>query len=301
MYPPVAKHPGLLIRLKIAKLVIEYKTDLALLQSGFESYSEFLCTDQPDVSIQVRSGKPPRLSTWQLVFEAGGTWKIHRKPGVWAFSMYSPIFPDGWYQTLLLDEEMKRGILYIPVSPVNLNWTDVINSALEKLMVLFLTQKRWGIMVHASAVIDGPVGRLFCGTSGDGKSTTARLWQTVPGVRVLSDERVVLRKIEDRFWMFGTPWHSDARQVSAEGAPLDQLFILNHATQNQAELLTPAQALTQMLVRTFPPYWDPGGMEFTLDFLSDLCQAVPCRALGFTPLPAVIDFVRCLELAPSTP
>jgi hypothetical protein len=32
----------------------------------------------------------------------------------------------------------------------------------------------------------------------------ARLWKDVPGVTVLSDDRIILRKMDGRIWMFGT-------------------------------------------------------------------------------------------------
>ena len=52
-----------------------------------------------------------------------------------------------------------------------------------------------GLEVHAVGIVD-EIGRghLFLGHSGAGKSTTARLWLEQPEIRILSDDRIVLRR-----------------------------------------------------------------------------------------------------------
>jgi hypothetical protein len=52
------------------------------------------------------------------------------------------------------------------------------------------------------------------------------------------------------------------------------------------------EAATRLLVCCFPPFHDPEGMTFVMDFLSQITAEIPCYELGFVPEPSVIDFIR---------
>jgi hypothetical protein len=133
--------------------------------------------------------------------------------------------------------------------------------------------------------------------SGAGKSTMADLWAGRTGANVLSDDRVIVRRNNGGFWMYGTPWHGDAQMASPDGAPLKQIFTIRHSSRNRSVPLGTADAASKLLARSFPTFWDADGMAFTVDFLGQLAQSVPCNELGFVPSPDIVDFVRC-ESAP---
>ena len=167
----------------------------------------------------------------------------------------------------------------------------------EILTACFLARRR-GLLFHACGISQEPrPGLMFAGVSGAGKSTTAGIWQQVEGATLLSDERVAVRKQDGRYWLYGTPWHG-AGQVSIPGVtPLGQVFILQHASRNQARRLAPAEAVSLLLVRAYLPFWDAQGMAFTLEFLDELCQSLPVYELGFVPDASMVEFVRCLSVA----
>ncbi len=110
-------------------------------------------------------------------------------------------------------------------------------------------------MLHSCAVIDRGNGILFAGVSTAGKSTTARLWGRLSDARVLNDDHTIVRKINDEFCVYGTPWHGIAGTALAEDAPLKKIFILKHAPTNQAVRLPPAQAAAMLLVCAFASLW----------------------------------------------
>lgn len=261
-------------------------------------YQFFETVHPPDLTITLQYGNLPDLTNWQLVFVSGNVWQLHRNHEQWAFSQFSPVFAEGRYQTLVVDLKLTHGTLFTLPSHNQTSACLTVNSLLSKFMVFLLAQRRHGLMLHACAISDHGIGRLFCGISGAGKSTLARLWQNQPGVEVLSDDRVILIHQDGQFWIYGTPWPGDAGAASPRGAPLEQVFILEHAPQHTAIPLSPRQCASEVLVRSFPPFWDPAGMDFTLGLLSTLAQSVPCYRLGFRPQPDVLDYVRCLQ--PST-
>jgi hypothetical protein len=147
------------------------------------------------------------------------------------------------------------------------------------------------VLIHACGVDDGGRGYLFVGQSGHGKTTMARLWG--PGATILSDDRIIVRRRDDRYVIFGTPWHGELDAAAAQEVPLDKVFVLRHAEASRAEPITGAAAAAILLARCFPPFWDRTGMSFTLDWLGRLVSEVPCYDLGFVPEPAVCDLVRC--------
>ena len=132
-----------------------------------------------------------------------------------------------------------------------------------------------GVEIHACAVRDvNGAGYLFAGHSGAGKSTIARLWRRQPGVTVLSDDRVILRREGDRIWMYGTPWHGDEPLSSPASAPLTHGFFLHHASRNLASPVGQARAASSLFACSFPPFYSASGLEFTL------CGAVHLRLEG---------------------
>jgi len=112
----------------------------------------------------------------------------------------------------------------------------------------------------------------------------------------LSDERVALRQQNGKYDLCGTPWHSRVEDSSSpEKVPLERIFILEHAPQNQVRRLRPAEAVAALAARAFLPFWDANLMALGLEFLDEITQSIPCYALRFVPDASVIDFIQCLN------
>jgi len=77
-------------------------------------------------------------------------------------------------------------------------------------------------------------------------------------------------------------------------APLERIFVIQHAEENQATALSPMEAVSRLLVASFPPFWDAEGMGFAVEFLTRLVDTVPCYQLGFSPDEDVVAFIRCI-------
>jgi hypothetical protein len=163
----------------------------------------------------------------------------------------------------------------------------------ELLMINFLARGR-GVIFHACGVVDEGRGLMFVGVSGAGKSTFAELWRQRQ-VTLLSDDRIIVRRPEGQFRMYGTPWHGVAYICSPESAPLERIYFIEKAPRNYVKELSPVEVATRLLVRCFPPFYDGEGLAFTLEFLSRIAEEIPCSELGFVPDVSAIDFVRGLK------
>jgi hypothetical protein len=191
----------------------------------------------------------------------------------------------------VLEPDFRSGDIYIrahePASFLN----PLIYPLNEILMVNLLSLGRGG-MFHACGIKDNGQGILFVGASGAGKSTLANLWKKEKDVTILSDDRIIIRRKDGKFWAYGTPWHGDAKVCSPERAPLEKIFFLQHAKVSKVERIEGIDAASKLLVCSFPTFWDKKGMEFTLGFIDELTREVPCYELGFVPNKTVIDFVK---------
>jgi len=256
-----------------------------------ESYQDFLCTEEPEVTIHIRYHGMPQihLKDEDMVFDSGSLWSLYRADGRNIFVLKSPVSGSFPYCIAVFDSDLRRGEVYSSITEHN----PLEYPLSEVLMMCLLAQGR-GLMAHACGIDDGGRGYLFAGNSTDGKTTMARLWREE--ARILNDDRIVLRQRDGRFWMYGTPWHGDYSGVSPQGVPLEKIFFLRHADANSIHRLGGDAATASMLLtRSFPPLWDAAGMLFTLDFCSQLVGNVPCYELGFSIGESVAEFIRCVN------
>jgi hypothetical protein len=150
-----------------------------------------------------------------------------------------------------------------------------------------------GVEVHALGLADQDGrGYLFLGHSGAGKSTTARLWKAEPGVKLLSDDRIILRKQDGKFWMYGTPWHGDAGVASDASAPLSSVFLLEQAPKNQILPVAPGKAAAELFARSFVPHYLKAGIQFSLSFFDQLARSIPCSIFRFAPTGSAVEAIR---------
>ena len=135
-------------------------------------------------------------------------------------------------------------------------------------------------------------GHLFAGQSGAGKTTMAKLWQQEEEVVILSDDRIILRNIEGKLWMYGTPWHGEAGLAHPARARLTRIYFLRHGQKNEIVSQRAAEAVGRLFAHSFPPFYSLAGLDFTLGFFEEVVTAVPCDELRFLPDQRVIEFIR---------
>ncbi|MFH0812090.1 MAG: hypothetical protein V2A69_04525 [Pseudomonadota bacterium] len=284
------------VKIGIAGVVISVVPEGAFPGFGFDdAYRSFITEDEPEVILRLHYGElVDDYDLGEKIFDSDSTWSFHRRNGKYVlricyFSENST--PD---RIAILEPDFRRGEVYISNrsnEPITLN--PLLYPFAELLMINLLSLDR-GTLIHACGISDGSQGILFVGTSGAGKSTLAHFWKDRKDVTVLSDDRIIIRKMDGQFWMYGTPWHGDAKACSPERAPLEKIFFLKHAEKNEIKKMTPMEATSRLMVCSFPTFWDKIGMEFTLGFIDELTREVPCYELGFVPDESVLDLVKSI-------
>jgi hypothetical protein len=227
-------------------------------------------------------------------FCSGGLWSAYTSETGTKFYFSSPAVGNVPYKAAWFDPSFERGhvVLNRALFPKS-STVFPLEYPLDELVMMHRLALGEGVEVHALGLADHDgSGYLFLGHSGAGKSTTARLWMARPGVHLLSDDRIILRKHDGKFWMYGTPWHGDAGVASPERSQLSAIFLLEQAPANDVTPVAPAKAAAELFARAFVPHYLQTGIQFSLDFLDQLTRSVPCSILRFTPTPGAVEAVR---------
>lgn len=227
-------------------------------------------------------------------FDSGGLWSAYVSSTGTQFYFSSPAVSSRPYKAAWFDTSFERGHVVLNRSAFPADGPIyAFEYPLDELVMMHRLALGEGVEVHALGLADQDgSGYLFLGHSGAGKSTTARLWMDQPGVQLLSDDRIIIRKHSDRFWMYGTPWHGDAGVASPDRAPLSAVYMLEQAPANGLSPLSQSSAAAELFARAFVPHYLKGGIQFTLNFLDQLTRSVPCSVLRFTPSPSAVEAVR---------
>ena len=204
---------------------------------------------------------------------------------------------SGGYQ-VLLNKDLKKGEIFI-INPEINNWeiSDICHGFLQILLIHYLAKYKLGIIIHSAGIKDGKNGYLFAGKSRAGKSTTSRIWDKNAKIQVLNDDRVIIRKENNRFFTYPTPWHgdfSDYLKISLGKAELKSLFFIYHSKKNIAEKLSLKDNFNLFFQAVFPSFLDKDCLQSTSEILLDIILSVPCYKFGFKNDKRIIGYVRNL-------
>lgn len=143
-----------------------------------------------------------------------------------------------------------------------------------------------GMMLHASAVALDGWAYLFSGPCGRGKSTHTRQWQAAFGPRasVFNDDKPALRRLDGKWYAYGTPWCGKDGINKNEKWPLAGICFLEQAQENRIRRLSPAEAIPLVLEQTLRRL-QPKSMERLLTLLDQLLREVPVYLLENRPEP----------------
>ena len=137
-----------------------------------------------------------------------------------------------------------------------------------------------GMLLHASAVEYKNRAYLFSANSGIGKSTHTHLWlKYVKGTEILNDDKPAIRRIDNDFFAFGTPFSGKTDETKTTGAKIAAITFIERSTENKIIKLSSAEALPLIMGQTVRPSTSREHMEILLGFLDGLLKSVPIYKL----------------------
>jgi len=264
-----------------------------------------------DVDIRVEWRRELFRAQERQLFDSGSVWKLYECEQGFQFDFSSSSFGQQPYKRLVVDQQFRSAVLRMSKKSFDrcCGIADPMDYPLDELLIMHRLTQEKAIELHGCGIVpaDG-AGNLFIGHSGAGKSTTTRLWTEFEDVEILSDDRIIVRLDEPapaqddrtnapeyrKISMYGTPWHGEARYASPGNAQLTRIFILEHGQGNVLTLLSPPQAIAELLARSFVPFHRHQYVDSALEFLQEVVNQVPCYRYAFEPNQAAVE--RILEL-----
>jgi hypothetical protein len=259
-----------------------------------------------DINIQIEWAPNLGSTHRRKVFDSATTWRLYQSEDGFQFDFRAPALGERPYKRLLADNHFSQTILQMSEESFGgcSYEADPLGYPLDELLIMHRLTQEKAIELHGVGIV-GPDGasNLFIGHSGAGKSTTARLWTSLHDVKILSDDRIIVREDKVRedkvredklredkaredathIFMYGTPWHGEAHFALPDRAPLQRIFVLEHGHGNVLTRLTRSQMVAELFARAFVPFHRHEYVDSALSFLERVADTVPCYRYSFEP------------------
>ena len=157
------------------------------------------------------------------------------------------------------------------------------NASIEnflRVLYAWLCLEHEALLVHSAGVLRNGNAYVFFGPSGSGKTTITRF--SLDHI-VLSDDLVIVKKKDGRYYACGVPFRGEAMEAPRTNAcgELGGLFRLQKGPEHRIKRLASAKALGE-LVGSIPFVVDKGGRAgAVMTIAADIIDSVPHGELWF--------------------
>lgn len=140
------------------------------------------------------------------------------------------------------------------------------------------------LLIHASLVRHQGYGYAFIAKSGTGKSTHTSLWMRyIPDCDLMNDDNPVIRVIDGKPYIYGSPWSGKTPCYRNVKAPLGAITRIDRAPANSIERLRPVEAFTSVLPSCSSMKWDKRLYRSLGDTITRIIETTPIYILHCLP------------------
>lgn len=253
------------------------------------------------INVRLESGNMPNTEALTKIFDSGQSWAMYQDGEVYWIARKPPIYETPLW-VARFDRDITEVTVYCGKKLISERdrkrvISNPIRYPLDQLLLMYILAQNHGAVIHAAGIEINGNGFIFPGRSGAGKSTLSRLFAArddQKNLEVFSDERMAVRKVEETFKAYGSPWPGEGGIALNKSMPLSGFFFLHHGTDggNRIKKIKPQETLEKLLPVTSIPWYDREVMPKVLQFCEDLISNVPCFDLHFTP---GIEVVKLME------
>lgn len=236
-------------------------------------YSAFLSDDEPRISVHVRV-RPPVMGTLPNADQPVVAIE-EASPNVFSVQRSDNPFEGVFDLDRAAGEVVVNDNMYC------------FDSFLRILYSILLASSH-GLLLHSAAVATPRKAVLLAGVSEAGKTTLCSLGFST----VLSDELVAVRKLDDRFIAYSTPfWGEFVAGRVREQREVGGVYLLRKGAQHEVRPAGASSALFELLGCVF--FFGPPRLSSTvLDITGDLVESRFCGEFYFTPTSDVVEFLE---------
>ena len=169
----------------------------------------------------------------------------------------------------------RRGSIQQSANPYSID-------AVLRIAHTLVLARRGGFLLHSASAIRNGKAFLFAGVSGAGKTTISRL--APPDATLLTDEISYVRKQDDGYVAFGTPFTGELAKLGENtSAPLAALYLLAQGPQNRIDPVLMADAGRELLANMLFFAQDQEMVHWAFQAACDFVHQVPVYRLTFVP------------------
>ena len=250
-----------------------------------------------DIIVRVMTDRIEPVLPLQIIFDSGESWQLYRSEDFF-YLTFQPGKARDLYWMARINFDFSRVDLRFN-DQADFVLTGVVQKMLEYpirypldqvLLMHHMARRKKGLLIHSAGMVLEKKGYIFPGISTAGKTTVSRQFMERGRGEILSDDRMIVRKIDSTFHAYGTPWPGDAGIAVNKGVPLSGLFFIHHSDRNRVDPLAPNEAVERLMPVSSIPWYDKEAVINLLDFCEDLASSVPVYDLYFKPTTEVVDF-----------
>ncbi len=167
--------------------------------------------------------------------------------------------------------------------------TQLLLNAFFRCCLQFFLEKTDAFLIHSCGVVRDDSAYIFAGSPGSGKSTVGQLSR---GLTVLSDDFVCIKDYGGYYRAYGTPWHGDDKNQSAE---VKKVFFLRQDSMTRFKKLSPGEAASEVLSNIYHKTLDKEIIKNILGIVTELTLNVPCYLMHFSLKDSLWDSIDSLE------
>lgn len=280
---------------KIGGITLSIHSDLPLKEGTFAPKFElFRCDDSGNDGIVIHHHCGlPKIRDWGRKIYQRAPWIIYETPSSYVYKM----FVEGNNESLLVavfnknhtEGHIYKGNNYIRIFEKG-NLTSLLCFPTDQILFAQLLAGRGGIILHGSGLIFKGKGYLFVGHSDAGKTTLVKAFRH--HAKILNDDRMIVRKENGRFHLYGTPWHGELSLVAPDRVALKAILFLNQAKENRIERTESLDAFKRLYGCTIKSLVTKRWAKKALDVCQDLSREVSCYHLYFDKTEGVISTIE---------
>ena len=134
-----------------------------------------------------------------------------------------------------------------------------------------------GVVFHGAVLVLDGKAYIVTARSGVGKTTHIRLWLKKFGekVYVLNGDKPVLREIDGKIYVSGTPWNGKEGYGRQGIAPLCGIAFLERGEENSYEAVAPTSALVRIMGQIYMNKEAPVALVRTLKLADKILSKTP--------------------------
>ena len=200
---------------------------------------------------------------------------------------------DGGYQFIIKDTEGNSCCLLITDKDFHrcqctLNGsygmrTFGLNNALM-LVFAFAGSSKDLVLIHASLVRHEGWGYAFTAKSGTGKSTQVSMWlRHIPGCDLMNDDNPIIRLIDGKPYIYGSPWSGKTPCYRDTVAPLGAVTQIVRDSDNHVVKATTLEAFAQILASCSSMKWDRTIFDRICRIITTIIETTPIYSLHCRP------------------